>query len=86
MKVTKFLVTAGLSIAAGGAFAETGVSTYQVDNVTTVYGRASMPNVRIAGKVSTQPGEVDTAGRDITKGDARVAVTAGKEVIDFGRS
>jgi hypothetical protein len=86
MNAAKFIVTAGLAIATGAAFAETGVSIYQIDNVTTVYGRASVPNVRIAGNVATQPGDVAVSGRDVIKGDAKIAVTAGKEVIEFGRS
>jgi hypothetical protein len=86
MKATKFIVTAGLAIATSAAFAETGVSTYQIDNVTTVYGRASVPNVRIAGNVATQPGDVAASGRDVIKGDTKITVTANKDVIEFGRS
>jgi len=86
MNTTKIIVAAGLALATSAAFAETGVATYQIDNVTTVYGRASVPNVRIAGNVATQPGDVERSGRDVIKGDSKVAVTVGKEAIEFGRS
>jgi hypothetical protein len=86
MKATKFIIAAGMAIATTSAFAETGVATYAVDNVATVYGRAGVPNVRIAGAVATQPGNVADSGRDLTKGDTKVAVTAGKGVIEFGRT
>lgn len=86
MNATKLIIAAGFAIAATGAFAETGVGTYQIDNVSNVYGRAGVPNVKIVGTVATQSGNVDQSGRDIINGDAKVAVTAGKEVIEFGRS
>lgn len=41
---------------------------------------------RTIGAVATQSGNVADSGRDITKGDTKVTVTAGKEVVEFGRS
>jgi hypothetical protein len=86
MNATKIIVAVGFAIATSAAFAETGVTTYQIDNVANVYGRASAPNVKIVGPVATQSGNVADSGRDTTQGDTKVAVTAGKEVIEFGRS
>ncbi|HVY04499.1 MAG TPA: hypothetical protein VHB46_00860 [Burkholderiales bacterium] len=74
MKTTKLILAAGLAIAATGAFAETTVTTYS-EQVAQVYGRASSPNVRIV-----------ESGQDSAKSDTKVAVTAGKEAIEFGRS
>jgi hypothetical protein len=85
MNVTKMIIAAGFALATTGVFAETGVSTYQIDNVANVYGRAGVANVKIAGAVSSQPGNVADAGRDTAKGDTKLAVTAGK-TIEFGRS
>lgn len=86
MNASKLVLAAGFAIVASSAFAETGVGTYQIDNVANVYGRAGVPNVKIAGTVATQPGNVSDSGRDTVKGDTKVAVTAGKEVVEFGRS
>jgi hypothetical protein len=86
MNATKLIIAAGFAIASTGAFAETGVGTYQIDNVANIYGRAGVPNVKIVGAVATQSGNVADSGRDTTKGDTKVAVTADKEVIQFGRS
>jgi hypothetical protein len=86
MNKTRIILAAGLALATSAAFGETGVATYQIDNVATVYGRATVPNVRIAGNVATQPGDVTTSGRDVIKGESKVAVTAGREAIEFGRS
>ncbi len=86
MNTTKLIIAAGLAIATSGALAETGVGTYQIDNVANVYGRAGIPNVKITGTVATQSGNVADSGRDITKGDTKVAVTAQKDVVEFGRS
>ena len=86
MNATKLVIAAGFAIATTGALAETGVGTNQIDNVANVYGRAGAPNVKIVGAVATQAGNVGDSGRDSTKGDTKVAVTAGKEVIEFGRS
>lgn len=86
MNATKLIIAAGFAVATTGAFAETGVSIYQIDNVANVYGRAGVSNVKIIGAVATQTGNVADSGRDSSKGDTKVAVTAGKEVIEFGRS
>lgn len=86
MNATKLIIAAGFAVATTGAFAETSVGTYQIDNVANVYGRAGVPNVKIVGAIATQSGNVAESGRDSTKGDTKVAVTAGREVIEFGRS
>ncbi len=86
MNATKFIVAAGFAIATTSAFAETGVGTYQIDNVANVYGRAGVPNVRIVGAVATQPGDVADAGRDSARGDTKIAVGANQSSIAFGRS
>jgi len=86
MNATKLIIAAGFAIATTSAFAETGVGTYQIDNVANVYGRAGVPNVKIIGAVATQSGNVADSGRDVSKGDTKVAVTVGKEAIEFGRS
>ena len=86
MNTTKLIIAAGFAIAATGAFAETGVGTYQIDNVSNVYGRAAAPNVKIVGTVATQPGDVTDSGREITPGESKFPVTADQEVIEFGRS
>jgi hypothetical protein len=84
MKTTKIIIAASLAIATTGAFAETGVTTYQADHVANVYGRASAPNVRIAGSDARQSGSVADSNGDSAK-DTKVAVRAGTEV-QFGRS
>ena len=86
MNVTKLIVAAGFAIATTGAFAETGVGTLQLENVSNVYGRAGVANVKIYGTVASQPGNVADAGRNPTKGEGKIAVTSGKKVIEFGRS
>jgi hypothetical protein len=86
MNATKIIIAAGFAIATTGAFAETGVGTYQVDNVANVYGRAGAPNVKITGAVASQPGTVADSGRDSSKGETKLAVKAGRDVIEFGRS
>jgi hypothetical protein len=85
MKTTKFIIAAGLAIATTGAFAETGVTTYQAEHVANIYGRASAPNVQIAGADARQAGNVADSGSDAAKGETKVAVKAGTEV-QFGRS
>ena len=86
MNATKMIIAAGFALATTAAFAETGVSTYQIDNVANVYGRAGVANVRISGPVASQPADVAESGRDSAKGDTKLAVTAGKSTIEFGRS
>ena len=84
MNATKLIIAAGFAIATTGAFAETGVVTQQSENVASVYGRAGGPNARIIDAIAAQPGSVADSGGD--KSDTKVAVTAGKETIEFGRS
>ena len=84
MKTTTLIIAAGLAIATTGALAETTatqatVNTYQTAGVAQVYGRASAPNVKVTGAVAGS--EQNSSGRD-----TKVAVTASKEVIEFGRS
>jgi hypothetical protein len=86
MNATKLIIAAGFAIATTGAFAETGVGTYQIENVANVYGRAGVSSLKIVGAVATQADNVMDSGRDSGKGDTKVAVTAGKDVIEFGRS
>jgi hypothetical protein len=85
MNTAKIIIAAGLAIATTGAFAETGVTTYQAEHVANVYGRASAPNVQITGVDARQAGSVADSGGDASKGETRVAVKAGTEV-QFGRS
>lgn len=73
MKASQLIIAAGLAIATSGAFAETIVTTYQGEHVANVQGRASAASVRVTGQ-------------DSAKGDTRVAVKAGTESIQFGRS
>ncbi len=83
MKTTLIIAT-GLAIATTGALAETTatqatVSTYQTAGVAQVYGRASAPNVKVTGTVAGS--DQDSTGRD-----TKIAVTAAKQAIEFGRS
>ena len=80
------IMAAGFAIAATGAFAETGVSTYQIDNVSNVYGRAGVPTVKVTGAVASQAGNVADAGRGAARGDSKLAVRSGDNTIEFGRS
>ncbi len=84
MNVTKIIVAAGFAIATTGAFAETGVKSAYVDNVTNVYGRAGVAAVKIQGAtaVATNPGNVADAGRDVVKGDTKIAVSAGAKDVN----
>jgi hypothetical protein len=86
MNVTKIIIAAGLAVATTGAFAETGVGIGRIDNVANVYGRAGVANVTVTSTLATQPANVTEAGRNTAKGDSKIAVTSGKEVIEFGRS
>ena len=86
MNVTKLIIAAGFAVATTGAFAETGVGIGQIDNVANVYGRSGVANVKVYSTLATQPANVIEAGRNTVKGDSKIAVTSGKEVIEFGRS
>ncbi len=46
----------------------------------------ALARVKITGAVATQSGNVADSGRDITKGDTKVAVKAQTDVVEFGRS
>ncbi len=86
MKASKFIIAAGFALATTGAFAETGVRTYQIDNVANIYARAEVPTVAFAGNVATQSGQAADSGRNIIKGDTKIAVPAGRDAVEFGRS
>ena len=82
MKTTNLIAAAVFAVATTAAFAETAatpttVNTYQTASVAQVYGRASAPNVKLASPAADQ----EATGRD-----TRIAVTAHKDVIEFGRS
>ena len=85
MKVTKLVIAAGLALATTGVFAETGVKTYQIDNVANVYGRAGVPNVAIKGDVQTADVDAATSGRDIQKAGVKSTVVTGNFTA-LGRS
>ncbi|HEX4984940.1 MAG TPA: hypothetical protein VFV71_02590 [Burkholderiales bacterium] len=81
-KMQKSLLAVGLVIASSGAFAQTVVTTKPVD-VSKVYGRASGSPVQATyGKWAPAA----DSGRSADKGDTRIAVTTGHELIEFGRS
>jgi hypothetical protein len=84
MNVTKLIVAAGFAIATTGAFAETGVKSAFVDNVSNVYGRAGVAAVKIQGAtaVASQPGNVADSGREVVKGDTQIAVSAGAKDVN----
>ncbi len=87
MKVTNLIVAAGLAIATTGAFAETGVGTLDLGNVSNVYGGAGVAAVKIQGTVNTTEATVADSGRDQVKGDTQIAVGAGeRNVNEAGRS
>ncbi|HEX7810650.1 MAG TPA: hypothetical protein VF460_01980 [Burkholderiales bacterium] len=84
MNATKLIIAAGFAIATTGAFAETGVRSASIDNVSNVYGRAGVAAVKIQGAtaVSTQPGNVADSGREVVKGETQIAVTAGSKDVN----
>lgn len=88
MKVSYLTLAAAFAATATGAFAETGVKITQIDNVANVYGRAGVPNVRIAGPVVTRPAEAVPAGSTIEPGPTAVAVGTGSSDVSnvLGRS
>jgi hypothetical protein len=86
MKATKLIIAAGLALATSAAFAETGVKTYQIDNVTNVYGRAGVAAVQIKGNVQAGDVEVTTAGRNPALAGAALVTTSNVNVITKGRS
>jgi hypothetical protein len=84
----KLVALSALALLAAPAFAETGVGTMQIDNVSTVYGRASVPTVKIVGKVVTKTTDVNVAGREsIHEGATTATVVSAHDTIeDLGRS
>ncbi len=88
MKATKLIIAAGIALAASAAFAETGVGTLQIDNVTNAYGRAGVPNVKISGKVHSAASDVTTTGRSAGAiiNRTTVGTDADANANDLGRS
>jgi len=77
MKVSHFALAAALAATATGAFAETGVKINQIDNVANVYGRAGVPNIKIAGPVVTRPAEEVVVGSTTVEGPTAIATMTG---------
>jgi hypothetical protein len=86
MKATKLIIAAGLALATSAAFAETGVRTYQIDNVTNVYGRAGVAAVQLKGNVQAGDAEVTTAGRAPAIAGKTLVTTSDADVSIDGRS
>jgi hypothetical protein len=88
MKVSYIALAAALAATATGAYAETGVNINQIDNVANIYGRAGVPNVKIAGPVVTRPSEQVPAGATTVEGPAAVATVTGNSDVNSvqGRS
>jgi hypothetical protein len=85
--IRKLVAISALALLAAPAFAETGVGTIQIDSVSTVYGRASVPTVKVIGKVVTKTSDVNVAGREsIHEGAATTVVSAHDSIEDLGRS
>jgi len=82
------LAILSVALFAAPAFAETGVGTLQIDNVTNVYGRAGVPAVKVTGAVVTRSTDVNVAGRESVSGDIDKTVVSAGENVDrsFGRS
>jgi hypothetical protein len=79
MKATKYLVAAGFALATTGVLAETGVTvkTYQIDNVTNVYGRSGVAAVQVKNPVQTAGADVINSGRSIARATGSDIVTSG---------
>lgn len=88
MKLSKLFVAAGFAVAATGAFAETGVNTADLGYVANVYGRASIPAVKIAGPLVVRPADVNVAGREAVHGATPMEVTTREVDVNevFGRT
>jgi ABC-type glucose/galactose transport system permease subunit len=84
----KLAILSAIALSAAPAFAETGVGTLQIDNVTNVYGRAGVPAVKVTGSVVTRSTDVNVAGRESLSGGADKTVVSSGENVDqgFGRS
>jgi hypothetical protein len=88
MKFSKLLAAAGFAVAATGAFAETGVNTANLGYVANVYGRASVPAVKITGPLVIRPADVNVAGREVVQGTTTTVVTTRQVDVNevFGRA
>jgi hypothetical protein len=88
MKVSYVVLAAALAATATSAFAETGVKINQIDNVANIYGRAGVPNVKIAGPVVNRPEDGVAAGPTPVPGPiADTVVTENSDVNSVqGRS
>jgi len=88
MKISNLALAAALAVTATGAFAETGVYVKQVDNVANVYGRAGVPNLKIAGPVVARPDEAVPSGPNTEPGPTAVAIGTGNSDVNAvqGRS
>jgi hypothetical protein len=86
MKATKLIIAAGLALATSAALAETGVKTYQIDNVTSVYGRAGVAAVQIKGDVQSGGADVTTGGRNPAFAGKTLVTTSDADVSINGRS
>lgn len=88
MKLSKLIVAAGFAVAATGAFAETGVNIADLGYVANVYGRASIPAVKIAGPLVIRPADVNVAGRETAQGTTPMVVTTKEVDVNevFGRA
>jgi hypothetical protein len=90
--IRKLAAFSALALLAAPVFAETGIGTIQIDNVSTVYGRASVPAVKVIGKVVTRTPDVNVAGRESTnegngtEGNATTVISAHDSVENLGRS
>jgi hypothetical protein len=87
--ISKLAALSAVALFAVPAFAETGVGTMQIDNVTQVYGRAGVPAVKVTGIVVTKSADVNVAGREsFSTGEIDKTVVSSGEKVDqaFGRS
>jgi hypothetical protein len=84
---SKIAALSALALIATPVFAETGVGTIQIDNVSNVYGRAGVPAVKVTGAVVTRSADVNVAGRESATGSSdRTVISAGEVVDQAGRS
>ncbi|HZP93961.1 MAG TPA: hypothetical protein VFB20_13910 [Burkholderiales bacterium] len=84
----KLLAIALAAAFAAPALAETGVGIGRIDNVTNVYGRASVPTVKVSGTVVYRQPDVNIAGRNAAPaGEGKTVITDLPDANDgFGRS
>jgi len=75
MNIAKLLFAAGLTIAATGAFARTGVNAADLGYVANIDGRASDPAVETSGPVIIRLPDVNLAGREVVEGTDSIVVT-----------